>query len=143
MYPFHSGGRDVHESPTASFRNLFHAEESSVENFISRHCKVNAYWKPIYTPPTTKTTIAHRVFRSKRAKGPHGERVLFPESPDPGGGCEGSSSPKFVYLGNLRFGLVCNDRIGSNLVVGRAIGLMGSRPVRNALENMLVLSSML
>ena len=88
-------------------------------------------------------TITQRVFRSKPAKGPHSELVLFPESPDLGGGCEGSSSPKFVYLGNFRVGLVCNDLIGSNLVVGRPIGLMGSRPVRNTLENMLVLSGLL
>ena len=88
-------------------------------------------------------TIAHRVFRSKRAKGPHGELVLFPESPGPGGGCEGSSSPKLVYLGNFRVGLVCNDRRSSHLVVGRATGLMGSRLAQSALENMLVLSGML
>lgn len=136
MYPLHSRGGDVHKSPTASFRYLFHAKISSVEYSLSRYRKFNVYCKPIYTPPTTTTTIAHRVFRSKRAKGPHGEIVLFPGSPDPGGGCEGSSSPKFVYLGNFRVGLVCNDRIGSSLAVGRGFGLMGIRPIRNALENM-------
>lgn len=90
----------------------------------------------MYTPPATRTTIAHRVFRSKRAKGPHGEICLFPGFSDPGGGCEDSSSPKFVYLGNFRVALVCNDRLGSSLMAGRNIGLMGIRPARNALENM-------
>lgn len=68
-------------------------------------------------------------------KVPHDEFVLFPEFPDPGEGCGGSSSPNFVYLGNFRVALVCNDRVGNSLVVGRAIGLMGIRPARNALEN--------
>jgi hypothetical protein len=41
-----------------------------------------------------------------------------------------------VYLGSFRIGLVCKDRVGSSLAVGRAVSLIGIRLVRNALENM-------
>src|SRR5260370_31037550 len=105
-HSFHDGGRDIHESPTASFGNSFHAEESLVAYSLSRHCRINVYCVPIYTPPTTSATIAHPVPRSKRAKGPHGEFGVLPGPPGPG---EGSSSPKCVYLGNFRMGIVCND----------------------------------
>jgi hypothetical protein len=82
-------------------------------------------------------------FGQSELKDPMVSLFCFLDLPDPGGGCEGSSSPKFVYLGNFRVGLVCNDRVGSSLAVGRTIGLMGIRPARIALENMAVLSDLL